>query len=1470
MKLALFAFLIPCLSSAQGIQQWRFFGPEKGMGMGFQKIIQDHYGFIWCASSNGLYRYDGQEFKAFKKYVTHDNPLSSDFIWDILEDEQHNIWLATYDGGVNKWERKTGNFLYYRHDPGNANTLASDNVLRMMKSREGPLWLIVEQENGVPALDRLDPGSGRVQHYRRQPENALSINSDTISAIALAGNPLEPMLEDGQGQIWVATKGGLNLYVPAGNGFRNIPGPWASRGEQIIHLYESPAVPGLIWILAATEGLSRGHVYQLNSKTKNVGTLPFSLKGLLTFAPTGIYHPPGRPDELWLSSRELCRLNLKDGSSRRYSPELQYDASLWQGTRDSLFSICPGPAGQPWLLPLGFPPAAHTRGSEKYYIRDGFYRWDENQEQLELISRNPQRPGQAFGMVYSVSPGRNGNTWIGCFPGFYQLRQEKPGQRARPAFQDIQLWESSAAPANLSAWAAVERPAGVLWAATFKGGLKRVNLNSGEVVSFRNQPENPASIAHDNVFALFEDKQHGRLWIGTENGLDWVGLDELDSENPALVFQHLPQDDRLTLEITSITRAPDGLLWIGTPHEGLLLFDPVNERVLEQYKAGAGEGALNRSYINTAFTDSQGRHWVANGMGGLCQALPTEEGQQSFVFQCHLDGMYIVDVFENADGKLWLAAMNYGIAIFDPETGKHELWNMENHLSRNSVLGIEQDEQGMIWFTSLGITRHDPKTGAFRPFRLPDGIRDEDPGRLLLTLQDGRMVYSSINGWLQVFDPNEVRSNSAPPQAVITGLQYFDPARKANVPLPLKDNIEAAAEIRLQYHQQPFTIEYAGMEFSDPEGIRYATKMEGYETQWDTTRERRTGRYLQVPPGSYTFLLKAANSDGVWMEEPLRLQIAIVPPWWRTNAAFLAYGLLFCLGAYRFYLFQRRRWRLQAQLEFEQREAARLKELDAVKTRLFTDIAHEIRTPLAVIEGIAGQIREKPREWVNNGVEMIQRNSRQLLRLANQLLDLSMLESGSMAVNMIQGDVMPFIRATLEPFATFAAHKGIRWKAVLEPEQLVMDYEPDKLQKILSNLVSNALKFTSRGQAVTVRCRKVEADGKPHFQAIVEDTGKGIPARDLPFIFDRGFSGHTGAASAISEDKESGGNEPRKKEGPAAPAAGRPFSSSPGAGIGLALTRELTQLLGGSIKASSREGAGASFRLLLPITKKAPPDQATPAPPIEEILPGGPETPGGTKPRRRHSLKLLIVEDNSDVNQYLSAILYDNYELMVATDGKQGLEKAIREVPDIIISDIMMPEMDGLELCKLLKDDLKTSHIPILLLSARADALSRTQGFETGADAYLSKPFSKRELLAQLQQLADNRKRLQDHYQANLQNKALPNEAPEELGREEAFLLQAHQVVISQLPNADFGPKELCKALQMSKTQLHNKLTALTGRSTALFIRGIRLQYARQALEQTPGLTVTQAAYDAGFKDPNYFSRCFKKEFGMSPKEVRP
>lgn len=519
-----------------------------------------------------------------------------------------------------------------------------------------------------------------------------------------------------------------------------------------------------------------------------------------------------------------------------------------------------------------------------------------------------------------------------------------------------------------------------------------------------------------------------------------------------------------------------------------------------------------------------------------------------------------------------------------------------------------------------------------------------------------------------------------------------------------------------------------------------------------------------------------------------------------------------------------------------EQKAERLRELDSFKSRFYTNITHEFRTPLTVIRGMAGQIRED--EKIRT---LIQRNSDRLLNMVNQLLDLSKLESNTLTINWVQGNVISYLQYLTESCHSLAENKRISLAFFSHDEELIMDYDEIKLQQIIINLLSNAIKFTPEYGRVKVISSQVIEKGDPFLALEVTDTGKGISPDKLPHIFDRFYQ---------ADDSTT-----RKDEG---------------SGIGLALVRELVHLLAGRIEVKSEVGKGSTFLVYLPCRQKAL-VEATPDLSSRPAL--IPESPVDAKELELltetdddlEKPQILIIEDNADVTQYIVSCLDSDYSLQTARNGKEGLEKALENIPDVIISDIMMPEMDGFEVCRSLKMDRRTSHIPIVLLTAKATQADKVTGLRHGADAYLTKPFDKEELLVRLHNLAGQSKRLRER----LTNPGSTEEPASELETREAdFLRELHQIVDSNMEDEQFDTQRLCRAIAMSRTQLHRKLKALTGQSTAAYIRSFRLQKARILLETTDE-QIGQIALQVGYKDFSHFSRSFFKEFGVKPSDVR-
>ena len=524
----------------------------------------------------------------------------------------------------------------------------------------------------------------------------------------------------------------------------------------------------------------------------------------------------------------------------------------------------------------------------------------------------------------------------------------------------------------------------------------------------------------------------------------------------------------------------------------------------------------------------------------------------------------------------------------------------------------------------------------------------------------------------------------------------------------------------------------------------------------------------------------------------------------------------------------------------EQKE--KLEELDLAKSRFFTNISHEFRTPLTLISGMADQVKSKPDIWMEKGIGMIKNNAENLLNLVNQILDLRKLESKSLQLNLVQGDIVPYLKYLTESYHSFAQYNGLELHFLADVAAVKMDYDPDKILRITSNLLSNAIKFTPNGGHIYFQISQNHTPSTDQNNLLirVKDTGTGISPKQLPHIFERFYQ----ADDSIT----------RKGEG---------------TGIGLALTKELVKLMNGEIEVTSEVGKATTFLITLPVTNDAPMIESFPTD-IKMIAPAEPEEknvfPAAVENDEDVGLpKLLIVEDNPGVQQYLIACLQDHYQILVAENGQTGIDQAIEHMPDLIVSDVMMPEKDGYALTETLKNDERTDHIPIVLLTAKVDLDSKISGLKKGADAYLGKPFEKRELLVRLEKLLELRKKLQTRY-AQLSNSE--EVSHNSFFSENPFLQKFHDLVEKEYSNPELDMNQLSRSLGMSRSQVFRKLKALTGKSPTVLIRTIRLQKAKQLLN-TSDLNISEIAYEVGFTSPNYFSAAFFEEFGVRPSATR-
>ncbi len=989
---------------------------------------------------------------------------------------------------------------------------------------------------------------------------------------------------------------------------------------------------------------------------------------------------------------------------------------------------------------------------------------------------------------------------------------------------------------------------GSLWLGTFGNGLNRFDPATEVFTRYANDPDGPQSLSSNFVTDILGDAA-GNIWVATVDGLNC-----LDRESGKFKRYHHDPKDPGSLsydKVPCLYVDAEGRIWIATADGVLNRYAPETgsfEHFRPDYPTDIQDE--NNSHFlygilqlnkdgNVLFAGKRGSDHFSN-MALFLYVLDVETGAfKDYQISFNARDTWIDDLVVGDDGTIWVIT-RYAIIEIDPLTGLAQSLEMAE-LGTSYVSGMAIDNRGIFWILGDGLVAYDPEEKTSFVYGSSSGIDILPFNRRSIYKSPDGHVYIGGRGALS-FHPERLAYHSPETTSPVIisefSLPYQRPREKGNI--LLTEEFREDPVIRLEHHENVFTFRFATLDFFRPENNQHEFQLEGYDEGWRKAGLEPMAQYTKVPPGTYTFRVRAAGHTGTW-KEARAVQLIISPPWWGAWWAYLLYGLAFVgliVGAYQF----------QLRRSLDRAEALRLKELDAVKTRLYSNITHEFRTPLTIISGMAAQIREHPNEWLDSGLRMIQRNSNRLLELVNQMLDLSKLESGKLGLHLQQGDIVHFLKYVAESIHSYAESRKVLLHFHAEMEELFMDFDQEKMQQILINLLSNAVKFTPEGGHVYVSVQTAASEQTDTVLIKVRDTGTGIHEEEMRHIFDRFHQVDDGAG---------------------------------GTGIGLALTRELARLMGGDVRVKSKVGSGAEFMVELPIRREAPimeePGVVDPGNTNEEraarpsaeaagqaLIPpiaGGP--PHSSKPL------LLLAEDNPDVAAYLAACLEGRYRLTVAKDGREGLDMATQLTPDLIISDVMMPYLDGFELTRALRQDERTSHIPIIMLTARADMDSKLEGLEKGADAYLAKPFHKEELLTRIRKLLELRRQLQQYYlllagggAGRVENHRIP-----QIGRaENGFVEKAKKIVDEHLDDFEFTVEQFCREIGMSNSQLHRKLTAVTGLSATKFIRYVRLNEAK-ALLQHPNMSITAVAFDTGFHDPSYFGRVFKQEFGVTPSE---
>ncbi len=1060
--------------------------------------------------------------------------------------------------------------------------------------------------------------------------------------------------------------------------------------------------------------------------------------------------------------------------------------------------------------------------------------YHEGTDSFASYSSNPVENGSlSQRSVRSIFMDSQGGMWLGTY--FGGLNYYHP---IRNRFKNIRNIPYKNSLSDNVVSCIVEDKDKNLWIGTNDGGLNLYNPITQRFTSYTLQEDESArGIGSNNIKAVYVDEKKSLVYIGTHAG----GLSILH-RNSGQVENFNQRNSQLVNEnVYAILPDGEGNLWLGTL-SALVRFNPEQRSFTTIEKEKDGTPVVSKQ-ITTLFRDSHKRLWIGGEEGvSVFQQEGLDIQKASILPVSNVTKLFTNCIYEASNGIIWVGTRE-GFYCFNEKDKQIKRYNTTNGLPNNVVYGILEDSFGRLWLsTNRGISCFNPETEKFRNFTESDGLQSNQFNTASYCRTSmGQMYFGGING-ITTFRPELLLDNPYTPPVVITKLQLFNKVvRPDDETGILTKNISETKSITLKSWQTAFSIEFVVSNYISGQHNTFAYKLEGYDKEWYYLTDSRTVSYSNLPQGTYQFLVKAANSDGKWNPIPTALEIIVLPIWYKTWWALLIFFATFAgfiTFVFRFFWMRKS---MEAQLEIERRDKEHQEEINQMKMRFFINISHELRTPLTLIltplQEIINKISDR---WTRNQLEYIQRNANRLLHLVNQLMDYRRAELGVFELKAKKGNAHQLIQDNFLFYDKLARHKKITYTLHSELEDKEVLFDANYLELIVNNLLSNAFKYTESGQSITVTLK--EENGWLLLQ--VSDTGIGIPINKQGKIFERFYQIE---------------------------------SEHVGSGIGLSLVQRLIELHHGRIELDSEENKGSTFSVYLPqdLSVYKPSELASNNEQNEEEQVYSTNSKAmyfiDTEKVENESVEsgdkkrgtILIVEDNNEIRRYLSNGLADLFNTLEAGNGEEALEKLKDNEVDVIVTDVMMPVMDGIKLCKNVKQNIRTCHIPVIILSAKTDIKDQMEGLQMGADDYIPKPFSLAILTTKIQNMMRTRRRMLDKYAKSLEVE------PEKItfnAMDEALLKRAMAIVEKNMDNIEFSTDEFAKEMNMSRSNLHLKLKAITGESTIDFIRKIRFNEAAKLLKDGR-YTVAEVSTMVGFNTPSYFATSFKKYFGCLPTE---
>jgi signal transduction histidine kinase/ligand-binding sensor domain-containing protein/DNA-binding response OmpR family regulator len=1369
----------------------RYLTTEEGLSQNtVDDILRDSQGFMWFATWNGLCRFDGYDFQVFK--AEGQQGLPGNFVQRVCEGPVGRIWIGTSQG-LGAYDIGAARFVPMDWA---GPALRQANVSALAVDDRGNVWVGTVDQGIFCLTPASKPGA-----------------SYTVTHFPQTNNPVYSLLARPGGGCWIGTRKGIWGAMPGDE--PRLATEWvlpASPVREVRSLWQD--TDGHFW--AGTD----------------FGLFRFSRPGA---APEVFMHNPDDPRSLVHNTvSAICR-DIK--------------GRLLIGTLGGLCTFTPG---------QGFK-TLHGSLAAKTQLNNAF--------------------------VNSLLCDAFGNVWVGT---------EKGGVNTYNVFQKKfhQLTHEQGNPNSLRTKTvnSVFAEEKYLWIGTAGGGLHRVERATGAIAYSAHDPHLPSSLSSDFVTAIHRESK-GELWVATWGG----GLNRMRGDN----FRSF---ERIMISpsgsgsdfVSSIWEDGKGYLLAGTS-AGLVQIDVQTDQV-RPVRLGRYSNPES-SQIGCLLRDRDGYYWVGTRRGlfrfpatSLAQVQQGETPPGLEFFQADpsrhisLPGDYIISLHQDQSGSIWLGTFGDGLVKVRINEGKvmgFESFNQSQGLCNNTVYSIEEDEEGALWLTTdNGLSRFHPAEKQFRNYFKSDGLADNQ-FYWSASCKDtqGNLYFGGVNG-LTFFSPKEIQPYQHAPEVVFSDFKVFNQSLKVGETrhglVALRQAIALADRVELSYKDNVFAIEFTAQNYHLPERLTYFYQMEGVDQNWvQVSSDRRFAGYTNLGGGAYTFRVKAVNEDGITSGEVATLTVVIRPPFWAT-AWFIGLMLVLAFATVMAYIHLRTRYlqgqkrKLEQEVErrtrkIEEQKAEleeqklslielneKVKMVNQLRLRFFTNISHEFRTPLTlIIDPIESLLEAHPADSpTGKTLRMMYRNGQRLLHLIHQLMSFRRLESGKLRVRAVEKDLPAFVQEVFASFEELARHQRMHYTFRQEGQsQGPTWFDPEKLEHVLYNLLANAFKYTPKEGEISLNLRfGQDAGGAPVAEIRVKDSGIGIPPDQQDRIFDHFYQVETPENRHLH-----------------------------GSGVGLALTKELVMSMHGQVRVESGGGPGSTFVVTLPYMESSfgkNEREAEPGPyhsnlstqvelTREELQQLDPPLVVRAEPGRRDLPLLLIAEDNYDLRAFLKESLSPQYRILEADNGKDALELARKYTPHLIISDIMMPVMDGIELCSHLKSHIQTSHIPVILLTARNLVEHWVEGLETGADDYIAKPFNLRILQARIENLISSRHQLKLLFTKDVRPHA-GEVATNSLDQQ--FLQRVYDLLDQQDMEAEFSHDQLAEAMCVSRSLLYKKIKALTGMTVTEFSNSHRLRQAARLLNEGE-IPISEVAYRCGFQDPKYFSRIFRKYYGMTPSE---